>query len=294
MISVFRTNRLSFLVAVIIISTILTSCRPSPLKPLPQAEVVALADSCREIYTEQIDAWIAADYDRMKELYAEDVVHFDGGPAFVGVEEVVSMARWMTMALSGYTMDAGETYVSGADCLGTWLFWGGAQGFAEEDPRREFDIIEARDGQISFWRLFYGEKFDFSPIDRELLTQVAEVWSAKNMPGLEDIYAEDAVLEDSLMGMEAVGLDDIKAYAKALKKGFSLGSWELLIPFSESENPVPDFQPASGGVYQISSGRDSCPVQAVLILSPNQEGKIAHQMTLYQADSLIACGWLTE
>jgi len=293
MISVIRNNHGYLLALLIIISASLTSCSPSPLTPLPQAEVVALADSCRKIATEQIDAWIAADYDWMKELYAEDVVHFDGGPAFVGVEEVIDMAHWMTMYLSDYTMDIGETYVSGADCLGTWLFWDGVKRISQDDPMREFDIIETRDGQISFWRLFYGEKFG-DDFDRELLTRMAAVWTGQNMPGLEDLYAEDAVLEDSLMGVKAEGLEEISAYAKALKKGYSLGNWELLIPFAESENPVPDLQPAVGGVYQISSGRDSCLVQEVLILSPNQEGKIAHQLTLYQADSLIECGWLTE
>ncbi|MFN2282425.1 MAG: nuclear transport factor 2 family protein, partial [Anaerolineales bacterium] len=243
------------------------------------------ADSCQEIYEEQIAAWDSRDLDRIRDVYTEDIVHFDGEPAYVGIEDVIFMARTVLMMLSDWSMDAGSTYISRSDCLGTWINWG-FRGATEENPMTEFDLIEIHEGKISFWRLFYDEEFDFSPIDRELLTRFAEVWSARNNHGLEEIYAEDAVLEDSLFGVEAVGLEEIEAYAKALKKGYSLGSWELEIPFSEDGNPDPDLEPANGGVYQIASGgmsRNSCQVNAVVILSTNKDGKIAHQLTLYQA-----------
>jgi ketosteroid isomerase-like protein len=299
MISQTTKGWLLFCGLLILISLSLSSCASYPLTPLPEAEVVELADSCREIYTEQIDAWISADYDRVRDVYTEDVVHFDGGPVFVSVDEVVEMARWMNLFLSDYTQDAGDTYISASDCLGTWLLWG-AKGLTEEDPRREFDLIETRDGKISFWRLFYGEKFDFAPINKDLLSQFAETLPTGRSRAMKEIYAEDAVLVDSLFGVEAQGLDEILGYTAGFKKAYSVKGWELLIPFSEvidSDAAPPDFIPSHGGVYRITSTDDQgdiCYVNAVVILTPNQEGKISQQLVYYQADSLIECGWLTE
>ena len=283
----------------ILISISLSSCISYTFSPLPKEKVVELADSCREIYTEQIDAWISADYERVAAVYTEDIVHFDGGPVFVGLEEVVYMARWMNMFLSDYTMAAGDTYISGTDCIGTWLLWG-AKGLTEEDPRREFDLIETRDGKISFWRLFYGEKFDFFPIDKELLNKFAEAWSAGRSREIKEIYAADAVLVDSLFGVEAQGLDEIQDYGVGFKKAYSVKGWELLIPFSEgidSDAALPDFIPSHGGVYRITSTDDQgkiCYVNAVVLLTPDQDGKISQQWVFYQAEGLIECGWLTE
>lgn len=286
-------------ILLILIGISLSSCSSYTFTPLPKAEVVELADSCREIYSEQVDAWISADFDRIGAVYTEDIVHFDGGPVIAGVEEVVDMARWMTMWLSDYTQDAGDTYISASDCVGTWLLWG-AKGLTEEDPRREFDLIETRDGKISFWRLFYGEKFDFAPIDKELLSQFAEVWPASSPKDMEEIYAEDAILVDSVFGVEAQSLDEILSYAAGFKKAYSVKDWELLIPFSEgidSDAAPPDFIPSHGGVYRITTTDGPgkfCHVNAVVILTPNQEGKISQQLVYYEADSLLACGWLTE
>lgn len=283
----------------ILISLSLSSCASYPLTPLPKVEVEALADSCREIYSGQIDAWISADYDRVREVYTEDIVHFDGGPVFVGVDEVVDMAKWMNLWLSDYTMDAGDTYISASDCLGTWLLWG-AKGLTEEDPMREFDLIEIQDDKISFWRLFYGEKFDYAPINKDLLNQYAETLPAGRSRAMKEIYAEDAILVDSLFGVEAQGLDEIQGYTAGFKKAYSVKGWELLIPFSEgidSDAAPPNFIPSHGGVYRITStdGQGNiCHVKAAVILTPNQEGKISQQRVYYQAESLIECGWLTQ
>lgn len=299
MISKTNTRWLFLGTMLILIAIGLSSCKPNNLAPLPITEVQDLADSCREVYTEQVEAWISADYDRVAEVYTKDIVHFDGGPVFVGVEEVVDMARWMNMFLSDYTMAAGDTYISGTDCVGTWLLWG-AKGLTEEDPRREFDLIEIRDGKISFWRLFYGEKFDYAPIDMELLNQFAEVWSADKSMNPVEIYAEDAILMDSLFGVEAQGLEEIKSHAEGFNKTYSVTEWELLIPFSEgidSDNAPPNFIPSHGGVYQITSTDrrgNICQVDAIVLLTPNQEGKISQQLVFYRADSLIECGWFTE
>jgi hypothetical protein len=34
-----------------------------------------------------------------------------------------------------------------------------------------------------------------------------------------------------------------------------------------------------------------CEIRAVVILTPDKEGKIQSQEVFYNADSLIACGW---
>jgi hypothetical protein len=282
-----------FGVLLVLVSIGLSSCAQNPLIPLSEAEVADLADSCQEMVSQHISAWDSRDVGQLREVYAEDIVHFDGGPAYVGIEEVSDMASQMWVFFGDWQMAPGESYISMDDCLGTWENWD-VMGFEQDDPGLEFDLIEFQDGKISFWRLFYEKRWYFSPVDEELLNRVAEIWSEDTTPALEEIYAGNAIVEDSLLGVKAVGLDEISAYIKSIKKNYSADKWGLVVPFSESENPDPDLQPANGGVYQITTGRDDCSVKAVLILSANQEGKIAHQMTLYQADSLLECGWLTD
>jgi len=261
--------------------------------PLSQAEVVNLGDSCREVYTEQVEAWDSGDLDRIRDVYTEDIVHFDGHPAYVGIDDVMGMARMMLMFFSNWSMKVGRTYISASDCLGTWVNWD-LMGFTEDNPGREFDLVDIRENKIAYWRLFYDENFDFSPINTALLENFAAGWSSGDPQAVAALYAEDALLEDSMFGISASGRDKIGSYARGFWNTHPNAAWELLFTFSEGAD-LPDLIPSNGGIYQISSGQDSsvvCPVQMAVLLTPDPDGLITTQQTLYSAQDLIQCGWV--
>lgn len=280
-----------------LLATLLSACSGGGIRGTAPTKEVLLsnADTCREVYTEQVDAWGSGDLDRIRNVYTEDIVHFDGGPAYIGIDDVMGMARTMLMFFSDWGMKAGRTYVSATDCLGIWENWN-VMGFTEEDPGREFDLVDIEGNQISYWRLFYDENFGFSPINNDLLEGFGVAWSSGDPEEVEGLYALDAVLDDSLFGITPTGRDEIGHYAAGYFKDHPYSTWELIYTFSESgDEAQPDLLPSHGGIYQITSkprfGK-ACSVQTAVILTPDQEGLITSQKTLYSAEDLIDCGWV--
>ncbi len=285
---------LSMLIFVLIL---LSACQGGTITGTPpeKADLLNKADNCQQVYTEQVEAWGSGDLDRIREVYTEDIVHFDGGPAYVGIDDLMGMARRMLMFFSDWEMEAGGTYISASDCLGTWVNWG-VMGFTEDDPGREFDLVDIQGNKISYWRLFYDENFNFAPINTTLLENYAAAWSSGDPQEVEGLYAPDAVLNDSLFGITPAGRDEIGHYAAGYFKDHPHPTWELIYTFSESDDEAQlDLLPSHGGIYQITSkplfGK-ACSVQVGVLLTPDPDGLIVSQVTLYSADDLIECGWV--
>ena len=274
-------------------ASVLAAC--SPLLEPAADQVRALGENCAEIYQAHIDAWVSKDPEQLRTIYTDDIIHFDGKPLFVGIDEVLGMANRMFRAFPNWQMKAGQTYISQGECLGTWMFWD-TSGWKEHDPGMEFDILETRDGKISFWRLFYDQHFDSERIDEEFLELFASTWSQGTPDKLMEIYSQDAVLEDTLFGVTASGTDEIRAYGEKYLAAHPGTSWELVYPFAEDDyfNAESEVLASKGGVFTINTFDDqgnSCQIQAVLILTPDLEGKIQGQKTFYEAVSFVACGW---
>ncbi len=276
---------------------VLSSCGQNLIRgEAPDMEdLIGWADTCSEVYHAQIAAWDSRDADQLREVYTADIVHFDGEPAFIGIDEVVIMARSMWMLLDDWGMAAGRTYVSQNDCFGDWINWGFG-GYGEDNPRSEFDLVEIRDGKISYWRLFYDPNWDNEPMNVGLLEDFGTAWSSGKPQAVAALYAEDAVLEDSLFGINANGREQIERVAAGFKRQHARATWELVTPFDEGADPAqPDLLPSVGGIYEISIkglGLKTCPVQAAVILTPDREGLIARQLTMYAAEDLIECQWV--
>ena len=282
---------------IVLVMLLLSACQGGALMGTApeKSDLLSKADTCREVYTEQVDAWGSGDIDRIGKVYTEDIVHYDGGPAYIGIDDVLGMARTMLMYFSDWEMEAGRTYISASDCLGTWVNWG-VMGFTEEEPGREFDLVDIQGDQISYWRLFYDENFGFSPINTTLLENYGAAWSSGDSQEVAGLYAEDALLDDSLFGITAAGTDEIGQYAAGYFKDHPNATWELLYTFSESDDETqPDLLPSHGGIYQVTAkpvlGK-ACSVQVAVILTPDGDGLIASQKTMYYADDLIQCGWV--
>jgi hypothetical protein len=285
------------LAAILIVSTLaLTACWQTVISFPPVDEVTSLGMSCSEIYQAQIDAWISEDPEKLRSVYTEDIVHFDGAPLFVGIDEVLVMANRMFRAFPNWQMKAGQTYISKEECFGTWMFWD-TGGLKEDDPGLEFDLLETRNGRISFWRLFYDHHFDSERIDEDLLTTFAAAWSKGTPDQAAGLYSQEAVLEDTLFGVTVEGQSAVEKYARDLLKNHPGISWELIYSFAEDDfaNSESEILASKGGVFSIfttDEQGDPCQVQAALILTPDLDGRIQHQKTFYEVDSLLDCGWV--
>lgn len=268
--------------------------KPNQLQMQSAQEIEVLSRACDDIVKLQIDTWDTRDAEQLRNIYTEDIVHFDSHPAYVGIDQVVDMAKMMFSTFTAWKMDAGETYISQDKCLGTWINWG-LMGFTQEDPFLEFDLLETQGEKISFWRLFYDEKFkpnDFTP-----LAMFKDAWSTNDTNSLVSIYSDNADLEDSLFGIKINGRESIANYAQNFLDLSHGGRWTLIQGFSESYVPYKEdyLGPSLGGVFGVNTTKadgSNCEVRVVVILTPDKNGKIQTQETFYDADTLLECGWV--
>lgn len=291
-----------FLVSFFILS--LSSCSGTKAPKTPDAEeVTSIGNNCKELYQGHIDAWNSRDPENLRLIYTDDIVHFDGKPLYVGINHVVGMARGMFEFFPDWQMEAGETYISRDECLGTWVNWG-VFGFTQDNPGLEFDLLETRDGKISFWRLFYDQSFfdaipDGTHVEEDFLTQFANSWTGEDMDELLKIYSQDAQIEDTLFGISDTGQQAIIAYANDFFAKSPGASWKLLYPFAEDEvsyitqeeHPLP----SEGGIFAITvkdADNNPCEIRVALILTPDDDRNIQTQKIFYEADTLLACGWV--
>lgn len=280
----------------------LSSCSNNKvLKNLDPNEITMLGEKCEALHKSHIDAWDSRDSENLRLIYSEDIVHFDGRPIFVGIDQVVDMARAMFIQFPNLQMEVGKTYISKDACLGTWTFWG-IFGISENDPGLEFDLLETQDGKISFWRLYYGQNYFDSlnkdMVDDDFLLNFASSWSSGRSNKIGKLYAQDANLEDSLHGISVKGNQPIKEYASGFFAKSPEAKWELVYPFAEDDvewgfkEQYPF--PSQGGIFSITiidAEGNPCEIRAVVILTPNEERAIQTQKIFYEANTLLTCGW---
>jgi len=271
---------------------------PPALAVLDAEKITAQNEICTNHVEGQITAWASREVENLEQVYTGEIVHFDGGPAFVGIDEVTRMAENMWIMFSKWEMKAGKTYISDNICLGEWKNWG-LFGFKQEDPGIEYDWLEYNDDGIYFWRLFYDEKFqkEFNHperIDAEFLDSFVNAWSDQNKNELVKIYNQDAQLEDTLFGVQKNGIDEIAAYSLSFFAQFQDAEWHLLDAFGEEDANNEQYPfTYQGGIMEIElpdSGSGNCTIRAAVLLAPDDEGKIISQKMFYNPQSLIDCG----
>lgn len=300
MISMHRSAAVLILIALLS----LAACTKAQDTATSRADqITALARSCEELYNEHIAAWNSKEADNLRRVYTDDIVHFDGEPAYVGINAVIDMADEMFQFFPDWQMQAGETYISkSGECLGTWLNWG-VFGFTQDNPGKEYDLFTIRDGKIFYWRLFYDQRFYnafafYYRITPDFLSQYASAWSGGDEAELVKLYAENAVLEDSLFGVNITGTLEIQDYATNFWARSPGANWSLVTPFAEDRSiNHPDLypHPAQGGIYGITvtdkQGKE-CELRSAVLLTPDEQGMILAQKMYYAADTLLACGWV--
>jgi ketosteroid isomerase-like protein len=310
-----QKNRQQLISAVIIpafFAVLISSCTAPPPSPSEQENLPALptlnkdeveskAQFCADLVRAHIDAWDGRDIETLKQFYTDDIVHYDGAPIFVGVDEVAEMAEGMWEQFPDWEMRTGKSYISAEKCLGEWVNWG-VFGFPQEEPGVEVDLLTHTNGRISFWRLFYDLTFlnvfgHSANLNEDFLIDFAAAWSGGDQAEIAGIYAEEAIFVDSLFHISLEGSEAISDYALSYITQFPGAEWHLISSFAEdysvySMNEGDAFHP-QGGVYSITfQDADSvpCEIRAVVIITPDYDNKVIEQSIYYDAESLIGCG----
>jgi len=299
--------RRTFLAALLVITV--TSCRMersiAPREPASAAEVERIARAFEAVVVASTDAWFPAglpgDVEAIRLLYTDDIVHHDEtfDAHIVGIEDVMEMASNFV----NFPMEAEVTarFIGAEDGLALEEMWGlslrGHQ-FTRDDPLLEVDLLETRDGLISHWTLFYGlnsidsfKAADTPSTDeaRTLLASYASLWSSGDLSMVGELYALNAIREDTIFGERQEGREAVTSFADSFFASYPGAEWDLLVPFGDGTED----DPATGGVFAITvggAGEETCEVQAAVLVETSED-HIVHESVYYDADSLIACGW---
>jgi ketosteroid isomerase-like protein len=239
----------------------------------------------------QIAAWNSRDLDAVRAVYSDDIVHHDGQPLFVGIEAVLAMVREMYRQFPELGGRLGGVYIGREDGFGVWEWWGVFR-FTEDSPGVEYDLLETRDGRISYWTLFYDPDLlnrSGSPrLNLKLLEDYTAAWSSADPETVVRLYAEDAVREDTVLQERQEGQAAIRTFAASFFGAFPGAVCELLEPFGESAPGI-----RLGGVYafHVTDELDQpCAVRMLVLLEPS-EGVIVNERVFYDAESLVSCSW---
>jgi hypothetical protein len=286
----------------------LSACSASEaLQTLDAKEITKIVNNCVVVSAASDDVVNTKDIEKWRLVYTDDIVYIDGVPQAEGIDKFVAMrtgcSDWMDTNYPGTQGEIGETfYISKDECLGSVSWWGWWM-FKRTDPGIEYDLLQTRDGKISSWQGLYDQRIfgglaERYNVNNDFLAQFTVSWSGGDTVKLIKLYANDAKLEDTLFGISVSGRSAIRGYANSFFAKSPGASWDLLYTFAD-RNATGNYLeqhpfPSQGGVYAITvkdSGGNPCEIRAVVLLTPNEEGKIQSQKVLYNADTLLACGW---
>jgi len=283
------------------------SCRAeravAPRKPAPAAEVERTAAAFEAVTSAMVEAWNSGDVEVVRAIYTDDIVHHDetSYAHIVGIEEFADMASTAMALFPSVQIRVAESFIGSEDSLAVYEYWNVTLGyvFTQDDPLVDVDLLETRGDRISYWTVFYGldtlekaaglatpERLDEA---RSLLSSYGSAWSSGKPQMVGDLYARDAVREDTIFGERAEGREAITSFAESFFAWYPGAQWNLLLPFGDGRGDAP----VTGGVYAIrvsGPGDQPCEVHAAVLLKTS-DGEIVHEALYYGADSLISCGW---
>jgi hypothetical protein len=296
-----KTFRLMF--CILFVSSILAACtsKVEALQTLDANEITTLGNNCKGFFTELIEAFNSKDNNKTLPFFADDVIVYDPYPMWVGIDGIIAMGKYTNNLTTDIHFEVKETYISKDECFASDFAWGIFQ-FPQDDPGIDYGLYFLKDGKISSWRQMYDKHFldviQRGDIDYDFLSQFVSSWSGGDINKIMKIYSNDAKLEDTLFGVAVSGRGAIKDYANSFFAKSPGANWKMLEPFAENyatgewQEQYP-FQ-SQGGVYSITvkdTAGNPCEIRAIVLLTPNKDGKIQSQKVFYNADTLLACGW---
>ena len=277
-------------------------------KPLDAQEITQIAEDFKALTDANRKAHNAKDYDAIEALFTEDMLFDDYsfGDHLVGIKAFLSMTkmglnlfpnfRWKT---TNYFLGS-DRIVTIASCWGANLAGNSNIEYTELDPFIHVFLYKPRGDRIASWRLFWGYDVlmdnnllsETQAIEiKSLLSTYAAAWSSMDSNAVGEMYAEDAIRQDSIFKVTQQGKNAITSFAEAFFKQFPNTQWTPIEMFGETS--ITNEPQVIGSSYAIEiddpSGED-CEVMALVLLQI-MDGKIEQEVLFYEIDSLIQCGW---
>jgi ketosteroid isomerase-like protein len=270
---------------------------------LSSTDVITYASAFETVAQAQVDAWNKRDNPAIHALYHPDAVMYDRtfGDHGVGIDAIVAILNNMTVVVPKWKALSSGWYIGKDGGLSIDPLWDlaiGGQAFTQSDLLIDVDWMHTKNGLISDWTVFYGldalGKMNTISAERmtqskSLLAAYESAWSGDNANVVGDLYASDAVREDSLFGKNQQGREAILSFVKSFFAWHPGTAWILSLPFGEGQGDAP----IAGGLFSIlvkDTRGQPCAVKAGVLLQA-ADGKIIHETIYYEADSLIQCGW---
>jgi ketosteroid isomerase-like protein len=124
-----------------------------------------------------------------------------------------------------------------------------------------------------------------------MLNYYASAWSSMDFEAVANMYAKDALRQDTLFSESQEESKAIKAFAESFFTWYPGAQWTPLVMFGEKG--FHDKPQAIGSSYAIEvtdPTGEACEVMVVVLLHVF-EGEIVQEDLYYDTDSLIQCGW---
>ncbi len=245
-------------------------------------------------------ATMNGDFDQMRQLYTEDIVHHDQNVEYAkGIENVILLQKDLISYFPDFETRLANTFIGHDDGFLVENTWGWAPYDYKSDvwssdyPLINYSWMTLRDGKISYWWLFYGEEV-FSvqgkPFDSKMQQDYAAVWSSGDSEAVASLYTPEAIRQDTLFSENQQGNSAIKAFATHFFAWYPGVHLTLVETFGEYPKVI-----KRGGIYTVSVSDPSgqpCDVSMLVLLEPDEgQQKIAQEWVFYNANSLIVCGW---
>jgi len=275
-----------------------------PRKPLSSAEITQKAEAFEAITAANAEAWNDKDIDAIQAILTEDIhfVDVSFGDDIKGIEDVTDMARYMCNIAPDLQRKTTRHYIGvdqGVAFYDYWNMWNPFTGYTPEKPWIYVFLFETQGDLISYWRLFEG----FEILDKHFINDTAandlqamiaaytSAWSSKDSEIVSDLYAKDAIRQDTLFGESQKNRSSIKNFAESFFTWYPNAQWTTLEIFGERAYlDKPQVVGSSFKIQVIDATGKVCKVEAVVLLHV-LEGKIIQEDLYYEPNSLIQCGW---
>ncbi len=238
---------------------------PSPV--LPGAEVEILEHDATEFAARHIEAW--PDVDTYIDDLAEDASFADPtwGDQISGRDTIATMwRRWESV--TDYEIDVTATYLSatGAAFEETWPGLQPPMALPPDPPVASgLTVYTFDDGKIAHSDLWYraadNEAYGIGCFAdggcsrfREAVDRYVSAWGSRDPDVVAELYSDDAVFVDSLLGLEAEGAGDIGDLATVRFGNIGEISIEALDLYAWTDGQLPPTEnaPDRGGLIGVA------------------------------------------
>jgi ketosteroid isomerase-like protein len=247
--------------------------------------------------------WNSRDTQVVKELFTEDAKANDKtfGDNAVGPDQITGLIAIVSSFGPNWEANLTDQYIGLDNGLAVDELWNLKLGniqFTQDHPMIEVDWLQTRDDLISNWTIFYSletmEELGVSTSQRldqarSLLSSYQSAWSSGDEQAVTQLYANNAVREDTIFLEQQEGQKEIISFAKSFFNWYPDAQWNLSLVFGEGIGDTP----TTGGLYVIkliALNGQFCEVKVAVLLQTSKN-LITHEYLYYNPQSLIKCGW---